>query len=113
MKVKLYPDIQKWRYNCFTFASVGHSKFSSSKSGENPVGRKAGPQQQVIEKHPEPEVWFVGKFGTRLLLLLAKGQESLVGGNQEGDVVSGAKVEGKGRGGADEVGHCCSARGGG
>ena len=113
MKVKLYPDIQKWRYNCFTFASVGHSNFSSSKSGENPVGRKADSQQEVIEKHLESEVWFVGKFGARLLLLLAKGQESIVSGNQEGDVVSGAKMKGKGRGGADEVGHCCSARGGG
>ena len=37
----------------------------------------------------------MGKFGTRLLLLLAKGQESIVSGNQEGDIVSGTKMKGK------------------
>ena len=96
-----------------TFASVCDSNFCSSECGENPVGRKANSEQEVVEKHLESEVGFVSKFPTRLIFLLAKGEESLVIGNEEGDVVSSAKMERKGRRGADEIGHCCTARGGG
>ena len=92
-----------------TFVSVGHSDFSSTHSGEKPSGRKS--QEQVVEKQGQSEVGLVGKFGTRLLLLLAESQEGLVSGNEQGEVVTGAKMEGKSRGGSDEVGHCCSGWG--
>ena len=99
------------RRRWITFASNGHSHLSATKGGEDGGVGKVGAKEQVVEKQGKSEVRLLGKIGTGLLLLCAKGQECLVGGDEQGEVVPAAEVEGKCRGGSHEVGHGGGGRG--
>ena len=56
-----------------TFASNGHSHLSATKGGEDGSVGKVGAKEQVVEKQGKSEIRLLGKIGTGLLLLCAKG----------------------------------------